>query len=180
MNKNILIIGAIGIILVIIVGGGMLFLNQQNSNDAMMADKSEDAVMEDDQMDNSTSDENMSHGSSHPDQIGDSVSSHHYLSYSADALSQASDGKRVLFFYADWCPTCRPVDAQIQANTDKIPENTTIIRVNYNDTDTDQEEKDLARKYDVTYQHTFVLIDENGNEVEKWNGGGLDEVLSRI
>jgi hypothetical protein len=56
----------------------------------------------------------------------------------------------------------------------------TIIRVNYNDSDTDPAEEALADEYGVTYQHTFVQIDENGNEVAKWNGGEIEELLERI
>jgi len=55
-----------------------------------------------------------------------------------------------------------------------------LIRVNYNDTETDGEEKALAAKYKVTYQHTFVEINSDGEIVQKWNGGGMSEFLSRI
>ena len=34
-----------------------------------------------------------------------------YVEYSQTALSQAVDTRRVLYFYANWCPTCRPADA---------------------------------------------------------------------
>ncbi|KXK10180.1 MAG: hypothetical protein UZ22_OP11002000912 [Microgenomates bacterium OLB23] len=55
-----------------------------------------------------------------------------------------------------------------------------VIRVNYNDPQTDDEEKALAKQYGVGYQHTFVQIDQQGNEVTKWNGGSLKELLSSI
>ena len=55
----------------------------------------------------------------------------------------------------------------------------TVIRVNYNDPETDQEEKDLAKKYNVVYQHTFVQIDEEGNLVTRWNGGQIEELLAK-
>lgn len=103
-----------------------------------------------------------------------------YLPYSESVFETAASGKRVLFFYADWCPTCRPTDADLQANMSKIPEGVTVLRVNYNDTATDQAEKDLAKKYGVTYQHTFVQIDAEGNEVTKWNGGKTTELLAKI
>lgn len=114
---------------------------------------------------------------------GDSMkneSSPRYIEYSKSALDSNSSRRRVLFFYANWCPTCRPTDENLKDNLNKIPEDVTVIRVNYNDTDTDQEEKDLAKKYAVTYQHTFVQIDENGREVTKWNGGKIDELLKNI
>ena len=103
-----------------------------------------------------------------------------YVQYSKSALDHASGNRRILFFYASWCPTCRPADESFTQNVNKIPEDVTLIRVNYNDPETDQEEKDLAKKYHVTYQHTFVQIDSTGKEITKWNGGQIDELLSNI
>lgn len=108
------------------------------------------------------------------------LNSSSYIEYSKSEFEKASGKRRVLFFFANWCPTCKPTDQDLKANTSKIPQDVTIIRVNYNDTDTDAEEKDLARKYGVTYQHTYVQIDQNGNEVTKWNGGKIDELLKNI
>lgn len=101
-----------------------------------------------------------------------------YQEYSKATFNKNTDKKtRILFFYADWCPTCRPVDAEIKANLSAIPKDIVIIKVNYNDDYTDQDEKDLARRYGITYQHTFVRIDSKGNEVDKWNGGDFEKLL---
>lgn len=110
----------------------------------------------------------------------DKMTNSRYVQYSKLALDSAVNTRRVLFFYASWCPTCRPADASFTQNVSKIPEDVTLLRVNYNDPDTDQEEKELAKKYGITYQHTFVQIDSNANELAKWNGGQIDELLSRI
>ena len=103
-----------------------------------------------------------------------------YVEYSKSAFEGASAKRRVLFFYASWCPTCRPADASFKAGANEIPEDMVVIRVNYNDPDTDNAEKELARKYGITYQHTFVQIDSAGKEVTKWNGGQLSELLANI
>ena len=103
-----------------------------------------------------------------------------YVEYSESTFDSASNNRRVLFFYASWCPTCIPADVNFSQNENKIPEDVTLIRVNYNDPETDQEEKDLAKKYGITYQHTFVQIDSTNKEVVKWNGGQIDELLSNI
>ena len=66
------------------------------------------------------------------------------------------------------------------ANPNKIPKDVIVIRTNYNDPNTDQEEKDLAKKYGITYQHTFVQIDSTGKEIAKWNGGQTDELTANI
>lgn len=103
-----------------------------------------------------------------------------YVPYSKAALDNAKDSRRVLYFYASWCPTCRPADADFATNAAKIPTDLTVIRVNYNDPETDAEEKALATKYGITYQHTFVQIDAAGQEVTTWNGGSLADLLSNI
>jgi thiol-disulfide isomerase/thioredoxin len=82
--------------------------------------------------------------------------------------------KNLLFFHASWCPTCRAADANIKANLLSIPPGLTIHQVDY-DTSTD-----LKKKYGVTYQHTFVQVDESGTMIKKWSGGGLDEIKANI
>ena len=103
-----------------------------------------------------------------------------YLEYSKSVLNKSATNRRVLFFYASWCPTCKPADEDFKTNANKIPSDVTVIRVNYNDPETDREEKDLAKKYGITYQHTFVQIDTQGNEITKWNGGKTDNLLAKI
>lgn len=103
-----------------------------------------------------------------------------YIEFSPEKLNQPTSVRRVLYFYANWCSTCKVANDDFMKNFEKLPDDVVVIRVNYNDTDTDQDEKDLAKKYGITYQHTFVQIDENGEEITKWNGGEIDELLSRI
>ncbi|MGB2791549.1 MAG: thioredoxin family protein, partial [Candidatus Moraniibacteriota bacterium] len=103
-----------------------------------------------------------------------------YEDYTKSAFDQAVGKRRVLFFYANWCPICRPADSDIRANVAKLPADVAGLRVNYNDTDTDSDEKALAKEYGVTYQHTFVQIDSDGNVVTKWNGGKMAELLNNI
>ena len=103
-----------------------------------------------------------------------------YVEYTSTNLEKSANTRRVLFFYANWCPTCRPADANLKQNVGRIPEDVTVVRVNYNDSDTDSEEEELANRYNISYQHTFVQIDESGNEVSKWNGGQINELLKNI
>lgn len=103
-----------------------------------------------------------------------------YIPYSKVAYDATSGKRRVLYFYATWCPTCKQANEDFIANPNKIPEDMVVIRTNYNDPDTDQEEKELAKKYGITYQHTFVQIDAEGKEITKWNGGKIDELLTNI
>lgn len=98
-----------------------------------------------------------------------------YEDYSSEKISMATTGKMVLFFHADWCPFCRSLDQNLQSNLENIPEGISILKVDY---DTSQ---DLRVKYGVTTQHTFVQVDENGNEIAQWTGSSnLDELLLKI
>lgn len=90
------------------------------------------------------------------------------------------DKRRVLFFFANWCPTCKAADKSLKSNEARIPKDVEIVKVNYNDSETDADEEALANRYGITYQHTFVQIDKDGNEVTKWNGGGFDELINNI
>ena len=103
-----------------------------------------------------------------------------YIEYTPEGYEIHKGERRVLFFFANWCPTCKPADISFRNNAASIPEDVTVIRVNYNDSDTDADEKQLANKYAVTYQHTFVQIDEDGTEITKWNGGQIEELLENI
>ena len=103
-----------------------------------------------------------------------------YLEYDSSVLADNKDKRRVLFFYANWCPTCKPADLSFSNNEDKLPEGVVVVRVNYSDTETDAGEKALAEKYEITYQHTYVEIDAAGEVVKKWNGGALDELLTNL
>ena len=94
-----------------------------------------------------------------------------YEIYSVDKLSRADNGNVVLFFRASWCPTCRALDTDIKANLSKIPENLSILDVDYDNS------TELKKKYRVTYQHTLVQVDSKGDMVAKWSGS---ETLSRI
>ena len=103
-----------------------------------------------------------------------------YLPYTESAYQSAKDKRVVLYFYATWCPSCKVANAEFLASPEKIPEDTIVLRINYNDPDTDEDEKALSRKYGITYQHTFVQLDKDGKEITKWNGGGIAELLAKL
>jgi thiol-disulfide isomerase/thioredoxin len=86
-----------------------------------------------------------------------------YTDYSSNLLANAEKGSVVLFFNASWCPTCRVAVRNINDSLDSIPGDLTILSVDYDDS------TDLKRKYGVTYQHTLVKVDKDGNQLKKAN-----------
>lgn len=135
----------------------------------------EDAIMDNKNTNSMVQDESMREGSMEKKEDTKIMEKGQYVPYDPAQLIWAKNGKVVLFFNASWCPNCRTLDTDIRANLDKIPAGTYILSVDY-DTYTD-----LRQKYGVTYQHTFVQVDENGQELKKWNGGSsLNDVLARL
>ncbi|MBI9102752.1 MAG: thioredoxin family protein [Spirochaetales bacterium] len=90
-----------------------------------------------------------------------------------DAQNRAESGPVVLFFYADWCPSCRTAMRSIRDGRDQLKD-LTILIVNYD------KSAQLKRKYGVTYQHTFVQINPAGESLSTWNGGDLQNIFEHV
>ncbi len=188
MSKNMII----GIVIAIaVLGGGILVANSQSGKSATTetamtkddAMKQDGAAMEKNDTSMVKDDAAMEKDAAmmkKDDTVSTDKNASSYLEYTGEALAGVTDKRRVLYFYASWCPTCRPADADLKANASTFPSDVVVIRVNYNDPETDQEEKELAKQYGVTYQHTFVQIDGQGQQVTKWNGGQTTELLANI
>lgn len=81
--------------------------------------------------------------------------------YAADrAAYQTSDV--VLFFHADWCPSCQETQASLEA--DGVPDGLTVVKVDFDNA------TDLRQEYGVTLQHTFVHVDADGQALKTWTG----------
>lgn len=137
------------------------------------ADMAESGMAEDDMDDSAMADDPMAEDSrADSDEM---MASEAYIPYSAAAATQAAqDGTAVIFFAADWCPTCQAADTAFSQQTDQIPAGVTVLKADY---DTEDE---LKTQYGVTSQHTFVQIDENGEMVTTWSGGDISELTANI
>lgn len=98
-----------------------------------------------------------------------------YVITTSAELSGITNEKRVLFFHASWCPTCKVLDNDISLSVSQIPAGLTIARVDFDN------ETDLRKKYGVTLQHTLVQIDAAGNEIAMWSGSrDLADLLAKV
>lgn len=156
-NKGILI--AVFAVAVLVVGFLVFFAG--NREDAVI--RQENAVVSDESMvaeDNATT------------QM-ENTNSEFYRDYSEEEFATAqNEGRAVLFFHAGWCPTCRTLDKELQNADSSLPSDVTILKTDY---DTENALKD---KYTVVTQHTLVLVDDQGNEVDKVIGANLAGVLA--
>jgi thiol-disulfide isomerase/thioredoxin len=84
--------------------------------------------------------------------------------------SRAEGVPIILYFYANWCPICKAEEPEFRRLVEETSFGVRAIRVNYNDSDTDADEKALAKQFGITYQHTFVYIDREGNEISRTIG----------
>lgn len=100
-----------------------------------------------------------------------------YYQYSkADYLAAKANRRPIfLYFYANWCPTCaqqEPIVKELLAEIATVDKLNKIVafRINFNDSDTDADEKALANEFGVRYQHTMFVLNDNGVEFEKFIG----------
>ncbi|TFD32986.1 thioredoxin family protein [Cryobacterium cryoconiti] len=81
-----------------------------------------------------------------------------YIDYS-DGIIAKTEGTKVLFFHASWCPNCRALEKDINAGP--LPAGLTIIKVDFDNA------VDLRQQYGVTLQTTVVYVDDDGSELGK-------------
>lgn len=184
MNKTIILIL---VVIAIIIAGGFFIFSFSNNNFVAQNQN------EDSQITQEPENGDMNVGTSQPTQPAASpvpqdepldvdndavvevaTAEGEYVPFSEEAFTANQDKSRVLFFHASWCPTCKAADQEIQQSVDQIPENVVIFKTDYDD------EVALKDQYGVTFQHTFVQVDSQGNEVTKWNGGSFDEIVENI
>jgi thioredoxin-like negative regulator of GroEL len=99
-----------------------------------------------------------------------------YLDYSDSILVSAQQkGQPILFFAATtWCQTCSALEEEILERQSEIPTDVTILKVDYDNN------KLMNQKWQVTAQHTLIVLDEEGQEVKRWLGGDFDSLLREV
>ena len=157
-NKIYIVLGVVAVILVAV------FVFSSNNDSLVEQQNTEQAV------------QNPGEQQQTVDQIEGNMQTSQYQSYSEANLAAAFEDNRkiVIFFHADWCPTCRVLDGQLSAGNEQLPEDLVILKADY---DSDVE---LRRKYGVTQQHTLVQIDSESEEIKKWIGGGVETIVQQL
>lgn len=88
----------------------------------------------------------------------------------------------VLYFYANWCPICRVevANALYPAFSEITTGDVIGFRVNYNDNQTDSDEKNLAREFGIAYQHTKVFLKKGQRVLKSPEGWDKNRYLEEI
>lgn len=87
----------------------------------------------------------------------DVVNAANYELYSPSVAQAAmNDGKDIaVFFHSKSCGSCAKLDADIMANAEMIPEDTVILKADWD------ENQDLAVQYGVDKYHTVAFMNED-------------------
>lgn len=102
-----------------------------------------------------------------------------YLPFTKSEYDSARAEGKIIFleFYANWCPYCtkqKPINESAFASA-QMPANVAGFQVNYKDSDTDSDEKALAREFGVSYQHTRIVLGPDGSVLFKATGNSSEE-----
>jgi thioredoxin-like negative regulator of GroEL len=98
-----------------------------------------------------------------------------YQVFSPTTLAASTATHNVLIFSATWCPSCRALDKNITENISAVPGDVALFTVDY-DTNTA-----LRQQYNVTTQHTLVLVETDGTAIKSWRGGNtLSALLANL
>lgn len=109
-----------------------------------------------------------------PGVVNPEIEGANYKLYSKTEYEQALKDKKVvmLYFTANWCPICReqePVNMEVLKSMES-DDQIIAFRVHILDDETTKETEDLAKKFEVPYQHTTVIIGPGGKVFYKYTG----------
>lgn len=90
-----------------------------------------------------------------------------YIRFSQLDYDKAVEDENViyLYFYATWCPICKAERPTILDAFEEMSYQDVVgFEVHYNDDETIAEDREVAKKFGVSYQHTTIILDKDGNE----------------
>lgn len=98
----------------------------------------------------------------------DGVMSKGVLTYSKTAFDEARRNNKivVLDFAANWCPTCNANKPFIESGAKTLdPEQYETFIVHYKDDESNAETNEAIAQYNITGQHTIVVIGKDSQEL---------------
>lgn len=115
-------------------------------------------------------------GEDFSDSIPETVEeSFRYEDYSSSVFNRTVGTRPVaVFFYANWCPTCRALDKLILENVETLPRNAILFQADYD------AEGELKQEYGVTSQSTIVFFDSQGNMIAKIINPSLAKMIELL
>ena len=90
------------------------------------------------------------------------------------AFEAESDQQRWIYFHADWCPDCRALNIDIEANLADIPEGVLIYKISF---DANQ---DLRQRYGIPRQSTIIAVDSEGEKTGEILATGSNRNLNSV
>lgn len=94
-----------------------------------------------------------------------------YIEYSEVEFAAAGSKRRVLYFYSKNCTDCLLRDEELNQNLAALPYGTVLFKVDFDTAAA------LLERYQVSEVNTFVYLDGEGNEIGRWQNGGLEELM---
>lgn len=85
----------------------------------------------------------------------------------------AAERPTILYFHAEWCPTCQATMVQFRARWPEVQPGIVLVLADYD------KETELKALYGVTYQNTYVQVGADGAKLQIWNGGGIEALNKR-
>lgn len=92
-----------------------------------------------------------------------------YVGFSRSVYDKAiaEQAPVMLFFYGNNCNTCKTQDPQNIELFKDLDLPVQAFRINYGDSETDDEERKLANAFGVKTVHTFIFLDKSGKEITR-------------
>lgn len=105
----------------------------------------------------------------------DALDEAEYLSFSQAKYAEL-DGKKpyAIYFHANWCHVCRNLESKIKLSLNSLPKGTKILQADF-----DTELK-LRKKYGITVQTVIVVLDKDGNVVDKLMNPSISKLTASL
>lgn len=108
-----------------------------------------------------------------------------YVGYSSDSYEKAKEEGKVvmLYFTANWCPTCQAQEPVNIKAFEELKEDSDIVifKIHILDSETTDEAEELAEEFKVRLQHTYVIIDPAGEVVFTHTGPLIkDDIIKNL